>query len=93
MAKVREIVAFTLMPISSAALRSSLTARIALPIFVWAVKNVSTSMMMMFASTVTIVSPVRISCPSNRLMDGMLTKDGNDMGFGPNTSSARFCSR
>ena len=64
-----------------------------MPIFVWEVKNVSTSMMMMFASTVTIVSPVRISCPSNRLMDGMLTKDGNDMGFGPNTSSARFCSR
>ncbi len=56
MAKVMEMVALTLMPISSAAPRSSDTARMALPILVLLVNWVRAIMMTMFASTVTMVS-------------------------------------
>ena len=52
MAKVTEIVRFTLMPISSAAPRSSLTQRMALPILVFAVNSVSAIMMTTLARMV-----------------------------------------
>ena len=57
MAKVRVMVWLTLMPISSAAPRSSDTARMALPRLVWPVKSVRPTMMSMLASMVTMVVP------------------------------------
>ena len=59
MAKVMEIVELTLMPISWAAPLSSEQARMALPILVKPVNQVSAIMMTMLASTVTMVVPVR----------------------------------
>ena len=93
MANVRAIVWLTLMPISSAAPRSSDTARMALPIFVRPVNCVSATMMTILASTVTIVSPLMSSAPSNREMEPMLTTEAKLLGFGPQMSSARFCKR
>ena len=54
MAKVMEMVEFTLMPMSWAAPLSSDTARMALPILVLEVKKVRASMMTTQARTVTI---------------------------------------
>ena len=52
MAKVREMVLLTLMPMSWAAALSSDTARIALPILVLPVKKVSAAMMTRHITTV-----------------------------------------
>ena len=65
MAKVVEMVLFTLMPMSSAASRSSETARMALPVRVLPVNQVRPTMMMMEAMMVTMTSPVMTSWPSN----------------------------
>ena len=93
MAKVREMVMFTLMPMSSAAPLSSATTRMALPIFVLPVNRVSPTMMMMFISTVTMVSPLMSSCPSKKEREPRLTTEGKLLGLEPQSSSATFCSR
>ena len=56
MAKVMEMVALTLIPISCAAPLSSLQARIALPMRVLPVNQVSASMMITQAAMVTMVT-------------------------------------
>ena len=61
MANVTAMVRLTLMPISSAAPRSSETARMALPIFVRLVNCVKAIIMTILARMVTMVVPVRRS--------------------------------
>ena len=68
MAKVSEIVALTLTPISWAAPRSSDTANMAWPAGVLLTNQISTTMMTMQAMMVTTVSAEMVSCPPNRLM-------------------------
>ncbi len=93
MAKVSEMVAFTLMPISCAAPLSSDTACMACPTFVLLTNNVSATMMTADVTMVTSVSPVTTSCPPKRRSGSMDTTDVKDFGAEPQMSSARFCSR
>ena len=81
------------MPISSAAPLSSDTARIALPILVLPVKNVSASMITMFASTVTIASPVISRFPLNSDSLPIETTEVKFFGLAPQIRSAIFCKR
>ena len=93
MAKVTEIVLFTLIPISSAAPRSSDTQRMAFPVFVLEMNRVSAIMMMILAAMVISVSGLITSCPSNSRMVSIAKRLGKTFGFAPQISSAVFCSR
>ena len=92
MPKVTEMVRFTLMPISSAAPRSSLTQRMALPIFVLAVNRVRATMITMLAQMVMMVALETLRPPSRR-MELLMNVRGKDLGFAPHTISAIFCNR
>ena len=91
MAKVMEMVALTLMPISSAAPLSSDTARMALPILVLPVNSVSAIMMTMLARTVVNASLVMTSLPPNRRRLPKFTTEAKLLGLEPQISSAMFC--
>ena len=86
-AKVREMVPFTLIPISCAAPLSSETASIACPTFVLLTKKVSLAIM------ITIVSPEIEICPSASLMAGTVTTEVKDLVFAPKRSNAVFCKK
>ena len=73
MAKVMEMVALTLMPMSWAAALSSEQARMALPILVRPVNHTRAAMMTTQASTVTMEAMVIFSSPPKRAM-GWLEK-------------------
>ena len=77
MAKVMEMVALTLMPMSCAAALSSEQARMALPILVFPVNQVSPSMMTTQAATVTMAAMVIFSSPPKRAMGWLEKKAGN----------------
>ena len=92
MAKVREMVRFTLMPISSAAPRSSDTHRMALPSFVLEVNRVSRTMMTMLTRMVIRVADEMLIFP--RCSEVLLIKVvGKDLGLAPQIISAISCSR
>ena len=91
MANVSEIVVFTLIPISCAAPLSSETARIAVPILLLLVNRVSTIMITMQASTVTSVTGVTVSCPSNSWNGLPFTTEVKLFCPEPQISSAAFC--
>ena len=92
-AKVTEMVRFTLMPISCAAPRSSETARMAFPIFVRLTNTVSRIMITTVSAMVTSVLPEITSSPPKRrrLKEGMMEEKMT--GFAPQISRARFCRR
>ena len=92
-AKVREMVPFTLIPISCAAPLSSETASIACPTFVLLTKKVSPAIMIIQDIIVTIVSPEIEICPSASLMAGTVTTEVKDLVFAPKRSNAVFCKK
>ena len=91
MAKVMVMVLLTLMPISSAASRSSETARIALPMRVRLMNSVSPTMMAAVTPSVSRVMPSTVTPPSVR--EGRSNSAGVDFCSGPKIRSARFWSR
>ena len=91
MAKVREMVVLTLIPIRPAAALSSETARIAVPIFVLLVKSVRQIMIRMQARIVTIVTPETISCPSKSFKVQLPVTEEKVFGLEPQISRAAFC--
>ena len=93
MAKVSEMVALTLMPISCAAPLSSETASIARPRRVRLMNSVSAAMITTETPMVTRASPVITSRPPANCSGSMLTIDEKDMGVEPQMSSAMFCKK
>ena len=91
MAKVREMVRFTLMPMSCAASRSSDTARIALPVRVLPVNRVRPTTTRIQAATVSRTSPVITSLPPAREMGFMVTMLVKFLGLEVQISCAAFC--
>ena len=91
MAKVTEMVVFTLMPMRPAAPLSSETARMAVPILVLVVNSVSTIMMRMQAATVTMVTPEMISLPPKSWTDQFPTMEEKVLGLEPQIRRAAFC--
>ena len=91
LAKVREMVPFTLIPISCAAPLSSETASIACPALVLFTKRVKPIMMTIQDKMVTIVSPLMVICPPARERLGTLTTEVNALVFAPKISNAIFC--
>ena len=91
MAKVVEMVWFTLMPMSCAASRSSDTARMALPVRVLLVNRVRPTMTRMETATVRSTSPVMTICPSNREMGFIVTTLVKFLGLLVQISWAAFC--
>ena len=93
MAKTMEIVVSTLMPMSWAAALSSEQARMALPILVRWVKNVSATMTATQASTVTMVTDWMRSCPPKSSSGGRSTTLVKTFGSDFMMSSAEFCKK
>ena len=91
MAKVREIVALTLTPMSCAASLSSDTASIACPAFVFLMNIISAIIITTHASTVTMVVPEMVNAPSASFKEGRDTTELNDFVSAPNSSNAAFC--
>ena len=91
MAKVMEMVRLTLMPMSCAAPLSSDTARMALPVLVFPVNQVRTSMIATPHRMVTMLMLLISSFPSSRLMLPIFTMEGNWTGLGPKINWAAFC--
>ena len=90
MAKVMEMVALTLMPMSCAAALSSEQARMALPILVFPVNQVSPSMMTTQAATVTMAAMVIFSSPPKNSMGLAEKKEGNILMLEVHSSWAPF---
>ena len=90
MAKVTEMVRLTFMPMSCAAPLSSLTARMALPIFVLLVKRVNATIVTMQVATVTMTVPVTEMSPPNSDIGGRFTTEGNTLESLPQMSRAAF---
>ncbi len=90
MAKVRDMVLFTLIPISWAAPLSSETASIACPALVLLIKRVSVVIIIMQEIMVTIVSPEIMICSSASFSAGMVTTEVNAFVFAPKIRRAIF---
>ena len=83
MAKVMEMVALTLMPMSWAAPLSSDTARMALPILVLLVNSVRPTMMTTHDDNGdSSASPVMVSCAADKRLDAQLMTGGEALGVG-----------
>lgn len=89
-AKVNEIVPFTLIPISDAASLSSETAIIARPGFVFPTNRESATIITIQAITVTIVVPLITSWPPHNFKASIFTTEVNEIGFEPKIKSAIF---
>ena len=90
MAKVMEMELFTLIPMSWAAALSSEQARMALPMRVCPVNQVSPSIMTMQAATVTRATWVMVSWPSSSLIEPVPTTEEKDLGLEVQSSRALF---
>ena len=91
MANVSDIVALTFIPIRLAAALFSEQARIALPIFVFAVYAVNATIITIHEIIVVIVT-ADMGIPKN-LKVCVPTTDGNTSGFGLHNSNAAFCKK
>ena len=89
MAKVMEMVLLTLMPISCAAPLSSLTARMALPIFVLLVNSVSASIMTIHTAMVMRAVLVMVAPPTVKDFEPSIL--GKLLGLEDQMSRAAFC--
>ena len=89
MAKVMEMVPFTLIPISSAAPRSSDTARMALPAFVLLINRVRATMIAVVTTRVTMVMPEMFTDPT--CTESRLITDLKGIGVDEKISRATLC--
>ena len=89
-AKVMEIVLFTLIPINWAAPLSSDTASIACPVFVLLIKSISPAMIRIPPIMVTMVTPVITIEPPASFRDGRLITLLNDLVSAPQIRRATF---